>query len=182
VVSYERGTPVLRRTAQTIEAMLNQGSDQVGANRPFSIVLVCSTSRRIPTSASTNEGPDKGDLILSRRTAQTIKAMLNKAAIVKNKVAHRKLLEQVRANMAHTRANVAHTRANMAHIRAHMAHIRANMAHTRPSRPDSGRGCLMCVIAAIVKNKVAHRKLLEQVRFQNIKLTFLWGSRLSKTI
>jgi len=96
--------------------------------------------------------------------------MLKKAAIVKNKVAHRKLLEQVRANIArtrgnmeNTRANMAHKRANMTHIKANMAHIRANMARIRQSRPDSGRVCLICAILAFVKNKVAHRKLLEQV-------------------
>ena len=30
----------------------------------FSIPLICTTNRRIPASAGTNQGPEKGDLIL----------------------------------------------------------------------------------------------------------------------
>jgi len=38
-------------------------SPQRGSKSSFSIVLISTTRRRIPTSASTHEGPDKSDLI-----------------------------------------------------------------------------------------------------------------------
>ena len=37
----------------------------------FSIVLICTTRRRIPASASTNQGPETGDLILLWRSIRT---------------------------------------------------------------------------------------------------------------
>jgi hypothetical protein len=45
------------------DAMHDFNSPQTGKKTPFPIAFICSKSRRIPASASTNQGPEKGDLI-----------------------------------------------------------------------------------------------------------------------
>jgi len=50
-VSYERGIPV--RTT----------SPQIGSKWSFFIALVCTKGRRIPAGASSNQVPEKGELI-----------------------------------------------------------------------------------------------------------------------
>jgi hypothetical protein len=47
-------------------------SGQVGSNR----LLICTTSHRIPTSASTNQGPENGDLIADGGWDQMATALL----------------------------------------------------------------------------------------------------------
>ena len=42
------------------------GQVSPGIKSPLSIALICTRGRRIPASASTNEGPAKGDLIRLR--------------------------------------------------------------------------------------------------------------------
>ena len=46
-----------------VALMCASTSPQRGGKLPFSIALICTTSRRIPAIASTNQGPEKGDLV-----------------------------------------------------------------------------------------------------------------------
>ena len=50
-------------TPYTVHPKLSALPRQSESNSSFPIALICTTSRRIPASASANQGPKKGDLI-----------------------------------------------------------------------------------------------------------------------
>ena len=54
----------LRTIGQPRWGRIESTSLQSAIKASFSIAVICAASRRIPASASTNQGPGKGDLIL----------------------------------------------------------------------------------------------------------------------
>ena len=53
-----------RSMGQTAMGPTGPTSPQSAIKSSFSIALICTTSHRIPVSASTNQGPEKGEVVL----------------------------------------------------------------------------------------------------------------------